>query len=303
MFVDYGNKITVHRRDILAPVNTLKLFTQQPFGIECFVSDVKGHTMDEWSKRLIDNTVHIMLGPAVDGVFPATFVDGFLTLNNGCDNIKRPTSGLSPEAPEWLPTSNLNFRVYCMQNCICNFDFIANGNNPMTSDASRKLMFDAPEVSSSRTVSPPNVVSDPAPAATRNMSNGLQAHSNGATTKSAASATAEPMRSRATSFSSMTSSVNQEPTNWDKISPKRNMPIAHSISYFYPVQPDLGGATKSVEVVFTESPNSFYCQLAEAIPILDELMEKLANSYKGNFFFLCVENNWQLSDSALLFCF
>ena len=54
---------------------------------------------------------------------------------------------------------------------------------------------------------------------------------------------------------------------------------AKSISHFYSVQPNLGEATESVVVVFMESPNIFYCQLAEAIPILDDLIEGETRKY------------------------
>lgn len=99
----------------------------------------------------------------------------------------------------------------------------------------------------------------------------------------------EAERPRTTSFSSMTSknSTNQDPTDdWEsvekRVSPKRDMPIAHPIQYVYPPQPGLEGLTKILEVVFVESPSSFYCHLAEGIPILDALMEKISTSYTGN---------------------
>lgn len=67
----------------------------------------------------------------------------------------------------------------------------------------------------------------------------------------------------------------------DKMSPKRNLPIAKPATLFYPAQPRLEGAVKELEVVFVENPNSFYCQLTEATPPLDALMTDLDTAYSG----------------------
>lgn len=92
------------------------------------------------------------------------------------------------------------------------------------------------------------------------------------------------------STSSVTSDASRNQTNRlekdfdrvdEKLSPKRNMPISQPVHRLYPAQPALEGATKNLEVVYVENPNSFYCQLAEAVAPLDAIMEKLATVYSG----------------------
>lgn len=105
-FIDYGNKIQVPRRAIWAPVQALKLFTQQPFGIDCFVADVKGHTTEEWRRHLTDKSVNVKLVPGIKGVYSAKLPDDFLK-NNNHSNVSHKSSCLSPVAPEWVPSGNI----------------------------------------------------------------------------------------------------------------------------------------------------------------------------------------------------
>jgi hypothetical protein len=65
--------------------------------------------------------------------------------------------------------------------------------------------------------------------------------------------------------------------------PKRVMPISQPIKFVYPSQKGLEGATKSLEIVFVENPNSFYCHSIEAVPLLEKLMVDLATAYQSEF--------------------
>ena len=70
----------------------------------------------------------------------------------------------------------------------------------------------------------------------------------------------------------------------DRLSRKRSFPIAEPIStaaVFYPEQPTLEGQTRNLEIVFVDTPNSFYCQLVENSATLTEMMSKLASVYAG----------------------
>lgn len=64
--------------------------------------------------------------------------------------------------------------------------------------------------------------------------------------------------------------------------PKRVMPISRPIQLFYPSQKGLQGSTTSLEIVFVDNPNSFYCHPADGGPLLEDLMEKLATAYTGD---------------------
>lgn len=67
----------------------------------------------------------------------------------------------------------------------------------------------------------------------------------------------------------------------DKFAAKRLLPIAQPMQLFYPEQEGLEGQTKELEVVYAENPSSFFCQLAEKIDPLNELMTKLSVTYAG----------------------
>lgn len=58
--IDYGDVITVHRHEIWAPVKTLTLFTQQPFGVVCLVENVN-LLAENWTKLLTDRTVRVQI--------------------------------------------------------------------------------------------------------------------------------------------------------------------------------------------------------------------------------------------------
>ena len=68
--------------------------------------------------------------------------------------------------------------------------------------------------------------------------------------------------------------------------PKRKIPLAEQpILEYLPQRMDLAGKTMTLEVVYTNNPASFYCQLSEAIPLLDSLMEEIAADCEGDLFF------------------
>lgn len=96
-FVDYGDVTRVYRHEILAPVKALKLFTHQPFGINCIVAGVTA-TAEDWQALLIDKSVPVKIGPGVESVYSVTFIDETLNVdlqnanNAGKQSTETPTA-------------------------------------------------------------------------------------------------------------------------------------------------------------------------------------------------------------------
>jgi hypothetical protein len=104
-FVDYGNVIKVFRQEIWAPVSSLKLFSKQPFGINCLIPGIT-LTENEWTLLISDKSIRVKLAQPINKVYPATFV------NFPINNINRPLSAcsnLSPIAPEFEPSGEYFF--------------------------------------------------------------------------------------------------------------------------------------------------------------------------------------------------
>lgn len=98
--IDYGNIIKISRQEIWAPLESLKFFSQQPFGIYCLISGITVPE-NEWALQFSDTSVRVKLGHPINGVYPATF-DNVLT-----NDINRPLSAcsnMSPAVKEWDPS-------------------------------------------------------------------------------------------------------------------------------------------------------------------------------------------------------
>ncbi|KAK4011675.1 hypothetical protein OUZ56_020794 [Daphnia magna] len=263
-FVDYGNNIKISRQEIWAPVKSLKLFSIQPFGIYCFVSGIKVPE-NEWALQVSDKSVRVKIGQPINGVYPATFDNPII------NDINRPLSAcsnLSPVANEWRPS--------------------VDGVKPVTN---RKLEFDAPQESGFVRNAMPNIAFDQAA-----ILNDNELDDSWAPPKAGGKV---PNRPKTRSISSMSSNASQgqvEQMDWESTEPKqfpsqpmpksqpvelskRAMPISLPIPLIYPNQKGLEGTTTSVEIVFVNNPNNFYCHLAETGPLLEDLMDKLARAY------------------------
>ena len=70
--VDYGNLTEVRRRDIWAPVSTLKLFSQEPFGISCQLSQGHHLTVEEWENTLLNKPVEVKVVSYVGQLYSVT---------------------------------------------------------------------------------------------------------------------------------------------------------------------------------------------------------------------------------------
>lgn len=115
--------------------------------------------------------------------------------------------------------------------------------------------------------------------------------------------TVEPARQKTGSVSSASSNASRnqvEKMDWESAEPKefprqptpvshpldlpkRVMPISQPIKHVYSHQKGLEGATKNLEMVFVENPNSFYCHSSDDVPLLEKLMADLATAYLGEF--------------------
>lgn len=102
IFIDYGNVIKVHRKEVLAPVKSLTHFDQEPFGVSCFVSGVKLNPK-EWDEFISEKSVRVRLGPASNDIHPAIFQSDVLHLIT--DTSTPMSSVLSPDAKPWTPKS------------------------------------------------------------------------------------------------------------------------------------------------------------------------------------------------------
>lgn len=158
----------------------------------------------------------------------------------------------------------------------------------------RKLEFDAPQESGFVRNAMPNIAFDQAA-----ILNDNELDDSWAPPKAGGKV---PNRPKTRSISSMSSNASQgqvEQMDWESTEPKqfpsqpmpksqpvelskRAMPISLPIPLIYPNQKGLEGTTTSVEIVFVNNPNSFYCHLAETGPLLEDLMDKLARAYTGN---------------------
>lgn len=103
--VDYGDVLKVFRHEIWAPVKALKLFTQQPFGINCIVSGVTA-TTEDWQNLLGDKSVSVKIGPGVEAVYSVTFTDDDLNaqLMNVNNEGKAKMLQTVPKAVSPLPS-------------------------------------------------------------------------------------------------------------------------------------------------------------------------------------------------------
>ena len=191
------------------------------------------------------------------------------------------------------------------------FYFIVKGAKPVVPQVTnRKLEFDAPGQSGLRNAVP-NIVVENDQINNHNPledSWGIPIHKNkvledswGMPTQSTKSLTVEPSRQKTESVSSVSSNASRNPAekmDWESAEPKefprqptpisrpieipkRVMPISQPIKLVYPIQTGLEGTTKNLEIVFVDDPNSFYCHLIEAAPLLEELMANLATTYLG----------------------
>ena len=70
--VDHGNLTEVRRRDIWAPVSTLKLFSQEPFGICCQLSQGHHLTVEEWENTLLNKPVEVKVVSCVGQLYSVT---------------------------------------------------------------------------------------------------------------------------------------------------------------------------------------------------------------------------------------
>ncbi len=179
----------------------------------------------------------------------------------------------------------------------------------------RKLEFDAPGQSGLRNAIPNSVVENgqmPNHSLLEDswgipvLKNNVLEDSWGIPMQSTKAITMEPPRQksdRVSSVSSTRSSASRNPEekmDWESAEPKelpreptpisrpleipkRVMPISQPTKLVYPHQTGLEGATKNLEIVFVEDPNSFYCHLIEAVPLLEKLMDNLATAYLGKF--------------------
>ena len=68
MFVDYGNVVTILRREVWAPVTELQLFTLPPFGINCQMENISHVNLSQWQRALLKNSVQVTIcGCSSDG--------------------------------------------------------------------------------------------------------------------------------------------------------------------------------------------------------------------------------------------
>ncbi|XP_057380222.1 uncharacterized protein LOC130702570 isoform X2 [Daphnia carinata] len=260
-FVDYGNSIKISRQEIWAPMKSLELFSIQPFGIYCCVSGIKVPE-NEWKLQVSDKSVRVKLGQPINGVYPATF-DNPIT-----NDINRPLSACSNQSPV---TEKRGPSVDAVK--------------PMTN---RKLEFDAPQESGFVRNAIPNIAFDQAAILNDELDDSW------APPKADGKV---PNRQKTQSISSMSSNASQsqvEQMDWESIESKqfpsqpisqpaeltkRVIPISLPTRLFYPPQKGLEGTTTTVEIVFVDNPNSFYCHLVETGPLLEDLMDKLARAY------------------------
>ena len=70
--VDYGNVTEVQRLDIWAPISTLKLFTQEPFGISCQLNQGHHLTVEEWENSLLNKPVKVKVVTNVGQLYSVT---------------------------------------------------------------------------------------------------------------------------------------------------------------------------------------------------------------------------------------
>lgn len=158
----------------------------------------------------------------------------------------------------------------------------------------RKLEFDAPQESGFVRNAMPNIAFDQAA-----ILNDNELDDSWAPPKAGGKV---PNRPKTRSISSVSSNASQgqvEQMDWESTEPKqfpsqpmpksqpvelskRAMPISLPIPLIYPNQKGLEGTTTSVEIVFVNNPNSFYCHLSDTGPLLEDLMDKLARAYTGN---------------------
>lgn len=95
--MDYGDVTKVFRHEIWAPVKALKLYTQQPFGINCIVSGVTA-TAEDWQGLLIDKSVSVKIGPGVEAIYSICFIDE--NLNVELVNANNAGKAKIPEVPK-----------------------------------------------------------------------------------------------------------------------------------------------------------------------------------------------------------
>ena len=70
MLVDYGNIFTVSKNDIWAPVPSMKLLTQPPFGINCRLEVEPAKDAKEWVSTLMNRYLWVKVGPrSPDGLY------------------------------------------------------------------------------------------------------------------------------------------------------------------------------------------------------------------------------------------
>ena len=318
-FIDYGNVVEVHRKQVFAAVENLQFFEKSNFGIWCILLEAPTVSKEKWGEIFLEKSISVKIMRSVDG--KETY-EVALTDDNRNSQIRDDLTNLKKDlAPPWPSQKEMPPVLSILEN--------GNQRTPQGVGDGRRggMRFgdrqSPPDVvpngernSDSKRPSPPTESRADKDDNWRNRSKSVEFSAQKSqiqqTTNSERSPklyVPPPQRSQDSGqspsmFKNVAPSAKVLPTNAlsSKNTPEKLKPMAGAPKQF-PKQAPLQRLKKAVHVVHVESPTDFFCQLSEVVGQLDEMMNRLALVYEGLFLSVLIVLavfEWRIT---YLFCF
>ena len=280
--VDYGNIIKVARADLLATVSSLKHFTRPAFGITCVCPGVTIRE-EEWIELLHDKSVHVRIDACVDDTYQVTFTD---SLNNRDILSALAADNVGPNLTETTTRPSLSPEQFG------NFSSERKWENGSSHGEKQPAHLNGgrrPPINSRDNEDPNrNKKAGGAP-----NGNWRRLNTNDSKVSSDARADREEphwgqLRTRNDRKEDSNQSKPRDRRAANRLPPKPAAPpaappaVMDTVSLTYPQQPGLKDI-ETLEIVYIQNPEDFYCQITEASAPLADFMFRLATSYESKY--------------------